>query len=253
MAKKVVMLYFSGTGNSKYIAELFCKQMNAACHSIEEDVDFGQMIKAARVIAFCYPIYGSRVPRIMREFAIKHMDALKGKKVIIFCTQMGFSGDGARAFTDIFPRNHFIVRYAEHFLMPNNVNNLGFMPLATEKEVKKYLDKAEEKMNEVCVNILNGFGRKRGFNPLSRALGLMQGIFFPLLEWIGLRTVWIDKDCTLCDVCVSICPVKNFENIGDKIVTKKNCTMCFRCINKCPQKAISIYHKGKVKRQFEGV
>jgi len=68
------MLYFSGTGNLKYIAELFCNVMNthfsqsAQCCSIEEKLDFEQLISSHEIIGFCYPIYGSRVPRIMREF-----------------------------------------------------------------------------------------------------------------------------------------------------------------------------------------
>ena len=117
----MIMLYFSGTGNSKYVAELFCRNMNASCHSIEENADFTALLASEEVIGFCYPIYGSRVPRIMREFVSVHTDSLKAKKLIIFCTQMYFSGDGARAFIDIFPRNHAEVIYAEHFLMPNNV------------------------------------------------------------------------------------------------------------------------------------
>jgi len=84
----MIMLYFSGTGNSKYIAELFCRHMNAACHSIEADIDFESLIKSNATIGFCYPIYGSRVPLIMREFAAKHMAVLKNKKLIIFATQL---------------------------------------------------------------------------------------------------------------------------------------------------------------------
>ena len=143
----MLMLYFSGTGNSKYIAELFCNGMTALnspaeCHSIEEKIDFGRLMTLHEVIAFCYPIYGSRVPRIMREFVQRQMEFLKDKKIIIFCTQLIFSGDGARVFTDIFPRNYLQVIYAEHFLMPNNVNNLFILPLDSESRIKRYIKKA---------------------------------------------------------------------------------------------------------------
>ena len=78
----MVMLYFSGTGNSKYVAELFCRHMNAEPRSIEEDIDFEELIKSNETIGFCYPIYGSRVPLIMREFIAKHIEVLKGKKLM---------------------------------------------------------------------------------------------------------------------------------------------------------------------------
>jgi ferredoxin len=249
----MVMLYFSGTGNSRYIAELFCGRMNAACHSIEDKIDFEDLTALEETIGFCYPVYGSRVPRIMREFAKKHMESLKNKKLIIFCTQMIFSGDGARAFAGIFPRGHINVIYAEHFLMPNNVCNLFITPLPSQKSIKKYIKKANRKMQIVCDEIKNGVTKKRGFNPFSRALGLIQGAFYPRLEKMGKDKVWISDNCTRCNLCVDICPMGNFKNENGGIITEHNCTMCYRCINKCPQKAISVYLKGKVKKQYGGV
>jgi len=248
----MVMFYFSATGNSKYIAELFCRYTNAICHSIEEETDFTGLMASNEVIGFCYPVYGSRVPRLMREFAIKHMSSLRNKKLIIFCTQMFFSGDGSRAFTDIFPRGFAQVIYAEHFLMPNNVCNLFLLPLAGEKAVQNYLAEAQEKMQAVCRDIKNGTIKKRGFNPVSRALGLIQGFFLPGIEQRAKDKVWIGK-CNQCGLCVSICPMKNFECKNGTITTKNNCMMCYRCINKCPQKAISVFLRGKVSKQYAGV
>ena len=67
----MLTLYFSGTGNTMYVAELFSRKMNAKCFSIEDAVDFSAEIKAQDTIVFCYPIYNSRVPRIMRIFVSK--------------------------------------------------------------------------------------------------------------------------------------------------------------------------------------
>jgi len=166
---------------------------------------------------------------------------------------MYFSGDGARAFTDIFARGYTEVIYAEHFLMPNNVCNLFITPLPSEKTVKNYITKAERKMRAVCEKIKQNVVYKRGFNPCSRALGLIQGVFYPKLEKAGMDKVWIDGDCDLCNLCVDICPMNNFENSNGKIAPKHNCTMCYRCINKCPQKAISVYLRSKVKKQYKSI
>jgi ferredoxin len=247
------MFYFSGTGNSKYIAELFNKDINAKCYSIEEQLDFVQLITLEEVIGFCYPIYGSRVPRIMREFAIKYMEFLKNKKIIIFCTQLIFSGDGARAFVDIFPRKHFEVIYADHILMPNNVCNLFFLPIENEKKIKKYIVKAEKKIKNICININNNVIKKRGFNIFSRILGLPQGMFMPIIEKKSLNKVWIDNDCSKCGLCINICPMKNLEFINGNITHKSNCTICYRCINMCPKKAIMVFLQKKVIKQYKGL
>jgi len=234
--------------------------MNAKCHSIEENIDFEKLIASNEEIAFCYPIYGSRVPRIMREFTEKNINFIKNKKIIIFCTQLIFSGDGARAFTDIFPKNFVNVIYADHFFMPNNVCNLFFLPLESDKKIKRYITRAERKMQLVCKNIKNGVIKKRGFNIISRILGSAQGVLMPGIERRSLDSVGIGSTCvynknpgTQCGLCISICPMKNFESINGKIVTKQNCTLCYRCINKCPQKAITVFLKTKVKKQYKGV
>jgi ferredoxin len=259
------MLYFSGTGNSKYIAELFCSMMNmhtdqtanadmqAQCYSIEENINFKELILSHEIVGFCYPIYGSRVPRIMREFAGRNIDYLKDKKIIIFCTQWIFSGDGARVFIDMFPRNHVKVIYAEHFLMPNNVNNLFILPLENNKKIKKYLVSAEKKIQIICNNIKSGIIKKRGFNVFSHFLGLFQGVFMPMWEKKALDLVKVYDDCTQCGLCVSICPMRNFENRNGKIIPKGNCTICYRCINKCPQKAIAVFLKTRVRKQYKGI
>ena len=265
----MLAIYFSGTGNTKHIAELFSQKMGANCLSIEADANFQTEIKAHDTIVFCYPIYGSRVPRIMREFVAKHMRELTGKKLVILVTQLLFSGDGARVFTDMFRAGTIEVIYAEHFNMPNNICNTPLLRQPGKKKIQKYLDKAEAKMTQTCQNIKDGIVVKRGFSGFSQMLGNVQGRIWQgdsrenrgnknasksALELKVKSGVKIVKDCTLCGLCVSICPMKNLEVIKNTITQKNNCTVCYRCVNLCPHKAITVamFHV-KPKWQYQGV
>ena len=250
-----VVLYFSGTGNTQFVAELLAANLGIECFSIEDKTSASAALTLAKTVCICYPIYGSRVPRLMREFALQHAATLEGKKLVILCTQMVFSGDGARAFTYLFPPKHFQVIYAEHIVMPNNVNNLFLTPLASEASQTKIVAKARLKVQRICDDITKGIVRLRGYNNGSRLLGLMQGVFFPSLENYGLNRVWIDDDCNNCLACVSKCPVGNLEydSDADKVAAKGNCMFCYRCINQCPQKAIRVYLRSKVKSQYRGI
>ena len=250
MNTKMLTLYFSGTGNSKYVAELFSRNMDAECRSIEENADYSTLIAQSDKIAFCYPVYMSRVPRIMREFVKQHMKPLKGKKIIIFCTQLILSGDGARAFAALFPKGHVEVIYAEHFFMPNNVSNMAILPMPSEKSMKKYALKTQLKMQKICNNINAGRVKKRGFNSISRFLGLFQGVFMGTMEKKANSTVKVSSDCSKCGVCVTVCPMKNLEIVNGVVTHKHNCTMCYRCINKCPHKAITVFWHGKVRKPY---
>ena len=64
----MIGIYFSGTGNSKYAAELFCKEYEneALTYSIE-DADALKAITELDLIVFAYPVQFSTVPKIMRD------------------------------------------------------------------------------------------------------------------------------------------------------------------------------------------
>ena len=64
----MVILYFSGTGNSQFLAEQFAKRMQAAAYSIEQDVDFEGLPAQEDKVEVCYPISGDCFPRILRKF-----------------------------------------------------------------------------------------------------------------------------------------------------------------------------------------
>ena len=245
----MVMFYFSGTGNSKYVAEHFCHTMDAKCYSIEENADFENLITDNEIIGFCYPIYWSRVPRIMREFVGRYMAALKGKKLIIFCTQQILSGDGARAFYALLPHGYTDVIYAEHFFMPSNIWPIT----SSETKIKRCAEKANKKLQIVCHNIRAGKVKKRGFSLFSRMLGLIQAPLMKPMEKKALHSVKVSDNCMGCQVCVSVCPMRNFELTDGKITHKHNCTLCNRCVNQCPQKSVTVVFHGKVKKQYKGI
>lgn len=250
----MISLYFSGTGNSKYIAEYFSRIMGAECYSIEEDINIVNKISINDTIIFCYPIHTSCVPLIMREFVAEYKPYLNEKKIIIFCTQLIFSGDGARVFTDLLKGINYTVIYAEHFRMPNNICNLFLLPHASKKQIQKNITKVKLKLNKVKEDISNGIIKKRGFNILSKLMGFVfQRFYFPLVENKAKKDVRINTNCIKCNKCTKCCPMENLYNENDKIWQKGLCTLCYRCVNICPSKAITVLVHSKVKKQYNGI
>jgi len=188
----------------------------------------------------------------MREFAVAHLEDLRGKRVIIFMTQVIFSGDGARSFLDLLPSEHVEVAYAEHFNMPNNVSNLW--PLLRRQSKRKrhnYQRRVDAKLARVCQEIQSGVVKRRGFSRLSRLLGSIQG-----RAWLGRgealmgRKLKIHGDCTACGLCVTLCPMKNLVHQDGNIISQQNCIVCYRCVNRCPKQAITIFFRQKPKWQY---
>lgn len=247
----MVILYFSGTGNSKFIAKEFAIGMNCEAYSIEEEVDFHALISEHDQIAFSYPIYGSCVPLILRDFVAAHLEALRDKALIILSTQYFFSGDGARVFTDLLKDIPYRVIYAEHFNMPNNICNLFFFPIANDEKIIKQLEKNRMKIKRVCEDIINHVTLRRGFNPISECLGFVtQRSYFPAGEKRAIKDVRIEDTCVLCGLCIETCPTKNLFKAEGRIQGLGKCTLCYRCVNLCPQKSITVLIHAKVLKQY---
>lgn len=248
----MVVIYFSGTGNSEYISRRFSDLMEAECHSIEEDVDFERLLSGAETLAVCYPIYGSLVPRIMREFVEKYKNIIREKELIIFCTQMMFSGDGARAFARLIPGCEKNVIYAEHFCMPNNICNFFLFPVRDKERIRKKRA-ADKKLEKTCQNIRRGISKKRGWHFFSTVLGKTQNVAFPGIEEKGRSAFAADQDCTGCGLCVKRCPMQNLELADGRVRQKDNCILCYRCVNLCPRRAATVLIHKKPKRQYKGI
>lgn len=248
----MIIVYFSGTGNSKYIAEQFAKRMRINAYSIEQKLNFKALLSSEDTIAVCYPIYGSSVPRIMRKFVSKYKTCFQSKKLIIFCTQMLFSGDGARAFARLIPGCEEHVIYAEHFFMPNNICNFSLFPI-TERERRRKPIKALKKLDRVCLDIRHGIVKKRGWNICSTLLGKTQNIAFAKIEQQGRASFRTDKSCIGCGLCVKRCPAHNLELKDGRVVQKGNCTLCYRCVNLCPKQSCTVFIHKKPKKQYKGL
>lgn len=247
----MLTLYFSGTGNSKWLAQRFAQTMQSPCHSIEENLNYPALLAAHNTIAVVYPIYGSRVPLIMREFAQRHREHFAGKQLVILVTQLIFSGDGARAFMDLFPKGHVQAIYAEHILMPNNVCNFLLLRQTSTKGIAWRKRMAEKKIAQAAADLHASRVKLRGFNRWAKLLGALQGKQWPAMEAKAMRSVNVSADCTGCGLCASICPSHNLTMEDGRAVPHEHCSVCYRCINRCPTQAITCFFRAKPRWQHE--
>ncbi len=249
----MVLFYFSGTGNSEFVARRFSRAAGADCHSVEEDADFGALISAHDTVGFCYPVYGSSVPRPMREFVAAHADALTGKRFVILCTQLIFSGDGAHELCAFLPGGEANVVYAEHVAMPNNICNFSLFAVKNGSKNARRLRAARRRIQRAADEFLRGITRRRGFNSLSILMGMSQSKFWPAVEEKAAGDVKIDADCIRCGLCARLCPMQNLTMGEHGVEQAGKCAVCYRCVNACPERAITVMFHTKPKEQYRGI
>ncbi len=257
--RSLAAFYFSGTGNTRYcvlrLLERLSKEYKAEVFDISEKRDFSKSLSSADLILIAFPIYGSAPPYPMREFFKKYEKLFSGKDVVILETQYFFSGDGAASLGRAIEKAGGRVIAAEHINMPNNLADSEVFQIKNGEALKQTLEKANRRIDKFAKDILGGKGRRRGFSPLSHAVGYFcQRKYFRKGEAEKRKKLSIDKTrCVGCGLCAKHCPVQNLKKEGDEIVPAGKCALCYRCVNLCPKKAITIVGKAPPKDQYRGL
>lgn len=92
----MVGIYFNGTGNSRYAAEMFCNEYDETTKALSiEDDSIIEAVRKEEMLVFAYPVQYSTVPKILRDFIIENNELWKSKTIFVIAMTGFFSGDGA--------------------------------------------------------------------------------------------------------------------------------------------------------------
>lgn len=251
---KLVSIYFSGTGNTKYVTNKMSELLDYSereTYSVEDNVDFTNVIGNADDVIVAYPIYGGDMPIIMRRFLLRYKNCFDGKNLIAVVTQAGFSGDGG-ALAKRYIGKGCVNKASVHVNMPTNIDFIGFK-VRNGDALKSALDRANRRISKAARRINEGRRQKTGQGIVPFISGyFLQRVFFEKMENKLRKRVKIDSDrCVKCGKCVDICPMSNLTMTKEGIKTNGDCTLCFRCVHSCPKQAITLL--GKFTEQYKGI
>ncbi len=249
-SKKMIGIYFSGTGNSRYCIEKFLEEYDntASAYSIEDD-QLLQQLDIHNEIVFSYPVQYSNIPKILRDYIVKYRDKWQGKKIFVIATMAMFSGDGAGVLGRLLEEYGAIIIGGLHLKMPDSICDEKVLKNSLEKN-RMIIRKAEDKISKTVITLKQGKSVKEGLGVISRLVGCFgQRIYF-----VGKMNKYYDKlkinseQCIGCGACVKQCPMNNIELQSGKAISSNRCTMCYRCANICPKQAIMLLGKKVVKQ-----
>jgi ferredoxin/flavodoxin len=252
----ILYLYFSGTGNTKYVIDSFSKQYKKdsyIIHSIEDkSVDFTHLMANADEIFIAFPIYGSMMPFIMEDFFHTYKDSFANKVISTIVTQLLFSGDGGALPYYLLKHVPIQKGHSIHIKMPNNASDVSFLKTKSIKDSYKKIQKTDQTISKIIKNINNGKTYKHGRKFYSWALGFFIQRLYATPYLKSLRSkITVNMDtCIHCNKCVEVCPTSNLSTQNNQIITSNTCTLCYRCINTCPVSAISLLGKHGPKTRF---
>lgn len=245
---KAVLYVFSGTGNTRLIADLYKKYLTdyeTVIFDIEIQKGSASFVPPPNpsefdLIGFGYPIHGFNAPEITVNFcrALPDTDKTKRKKAFIFKS----SGEGhslnnysSGLIIKILEKKGFDILCERHYVMPYNM-----IFRHSPEMVKSEYIYADALVRLNCRDLQNGFRENVHFNPLK-------AWFVPVIriEWIYARLqgpfMKVDMHkCIKCMKCVNNCPLNNISFADEKFKFGTNCSLCVRCSFNCPVCAISI-------------
>lgn len=244
----MIGIYFSGTGNSRYVLELFLrkyneKENNYKAYSIDDE-NVVNYIKKNDTIAFCYPVQYSNIPKILKDFVYENQNLWKGKKIFVIATMGLFSGDGAGVLARLFHKYEAKIIGGLHLKMPDSIADEKALNRSIEKN-RELIKSAENKIEKAAKDMKNGIPPQEGLGFLSHLIGLFgQRLYFTNKTKKYSNKLKIDEEkCVGCGKCVSICPMKNLSMEKNIVKSAGKCTMCYHCINICPRQAITLLGK----------
>ncbi len=252
----VGIIYFSGTGNSRWAVETCLElvseqEIKVKCLSVEEGEDrVRELFESSHRLIIVYPIYGSDMPRLLKKTLLKLSSRIP-KKTMLLCTQLSFSGDANIHMAKLLRKGGMDVVVTGELNMSNNLCTPLFKrkPMIGE-ELHENLRVNRERLDVLVQTFLaekNGIKRLT-FNDFigGGAQRLLFNLCYPLYHLL-LST---NERCTRCGYCEKICPVKAITVSTRKVRWSSRCIFCVRCYNYCPVEGIDIMRATEDRDRF---
>ncbi len=232
-----MILYFSATGNSKYVAERIAKAIGTKAISIQEVTD-ETLTDVHGVVS---PTYAWGIPSIVNEFLQSHqLKNHEGKCFYIatYGTTPGASWylaqEALQSGSDISFDAFFGVQ------MPDTWTPI--FDLSDKEKVARINAKADAQIEEIIHLIQRGVTG----NHMKSRLPAVTGAVYPLCyDWMRhTKHLVVTDDCVGCGLCEKKCPVQAIEmKNGKPVWIKEQCAMCLGCLHRCPKFAIQYGKK----------
>lgn len=255
---KVIIHYFSGTGNAKSVTEWIGNQ--AKTYNIDViTVNIGNKEKAIKqeitrntLVGFCYPTHGFNAPPIVLKYIWKFARSQYKNKFFVINTRAGLklskifipgiSGIALLLPTIFLWFKGFKLFGYRSIDLPSNWISLH--PGIKENVVKSIFTRCKRITKKFSSQIFSGKKVTIGLWRLPIDLALIPiSIGYYFYGRFALSKTYIATNaCNQCGLCAENCPVNAISIKDNMPFWSYKCESCMKCMNQCPHRAIETPH-----------
>ena len=244
-----MILYFSGTGNSKYVAQRMAEALNQSLLSMNDRIRSHDTspVETDERLVIVTPTYAWRIPRVVSEWLGK--TTLTGAERIWFVMDCGSEiGNAAGYNRQLAAQKQLQYMGTAQIIMPENY--IAMFNAPQKEQARSIVEQAEPVLQKVLTQLKAGqeFPPPRD-NLYDRFMsGPVNPVFYRF--FVKAEAFRSTDACIGCGKCLELCPLNNIRLENGEPVWGKNCTHCMACICYCPKEAIEYGKKSKGKPRY---
>jgi len=244
-----MIIYFSGTGNTKYAAEHIGSQIQDEVVDLTPKLrtkDYSPL-RSDRPWVIAAPVYAWQLPLVVRDWILE--TEFSGSREFYFVITCGGSiGNTEGYLKKLCKQKNFVFKGCAEIVMPENY--IAMFDAPGPGESKKIIEAAKPVIQKTADRI----ARREDLPPCRITAagklqsGLINDCFYRL--FVHDRKFYAKDSCTGCGLCGQLCPLSNIAIRDDRPVWGGNCTHCMACICRCPAEAIEYGRASRGKNRY---
>ena len=249
-----MIFYFSGVGNSAWVARKLANALQDKVLPIAEEIRKEAAYTPAKGerVGFVFPVYGWEPPKIVLDF-IRMMQMQAPDYLYFVCTCGDDTGKTNRIFTQAIEKKGWHCQAGYSITMPDTYVCLPGFDIDGEDELKRKTENAFARVEFIADELKQRVIHDK-YNCLEGAFPnvktyVLGGLFRQFL--MSPKPFHATDACISCGLCEKRCPVHNIKVEG-KPQWGEDCTMCLACYHACPEHAIQYGGRTKGKGQYKG-
>lgn len=236
-----MILYFTGTGNSRFAAEYLASSLGDRAEDVFASLRAGDMptYTSEKPWVIVCPTYAWRIPTVLRDYLLG-CDFAGSRDVYFVMTCGGSIGNADKYNRQLASRLGLTHRGTAKLVMPENY--IAMFRAPEPEEAAELCRRALPELDRIA-DTVRSLG-DLGF-PASLAGAIQSGVVNPAFYRFFVRDsdFAVSADCTGCSLCAKSCPMANITLRDGRPVWGGDCTHCMACITLCPAKAVEYGKK----------